>query len=181
MTKLFYTLACFVCLAACKNNKAEVDEFTKEKIGKDEARKIESYLSQGGAAKAKLSSPLMYRVYTSPPYVEFPDSLMVQFYNDTLGIETTLWSKYGKYYEGEGKVYLKDSIKVINHFKGDTLYCDEMWWLQNDQRFTSDKNVQHFSRNGRIWGVGFDSKQDLSKYAVYNIYGYQNVTGDGLK
>src|ERR1700730_9418546 len=98
----FITGCCFIY--SCENDEKKVNDLTKNVVMKEEARNIESYLSQEGKIKAKLKAPLMLRVMADTIYVEFPQSLHCDFYNDSAKIETWLDSKYGKYFEGLNKV-----------------------------------------------------------------------------
>ena len=129
---------------------------------KEEARNIESYLSQEGKMKAKLKAPLMIRVEADTVYVEFPKTLHVDFYNDSTKIETRLDSKYGKYFETLNKVYLRDSVVVIN-IKGDTLKSPDLWWDQNTKLFYTDKYAIYHGIGKNIYGgKGLVATQDLT-------------------
>ena len=127
--KLFYTAAlftgcCFVC--SCENDVKVIDDMTKKVVMREEAVNVESMLSQEGKLKAILKAPLMLRVFADTIYAEFPKSLHCDFYNESTQIETWLDSKYGKYFETLGKVYLRDSVIVITT-KGDTLKRPDLW------------------------------------------------------
>ncbi len=52
---------------------------------------------------------------------------------------------YARYREYERKVFLKDSVVVINILKGDTLKTDELWWDQDKEEFYTDRPVRDFS------------------------------------
>ncbi|MEI9807152.1 MAG: LPS export ABC transporter periplasmic protein LptC [Bacteroidota bacterium] len=108
-------------------------------------------MSQDGKMKAKLTAPLMLRVLADTLYVEFPNSLHVDFYNDSTKIESWLDSKYGKYFETLDKVYLRDSVIVIN-IKGDTLKCPDLWWDQNAKLFYTDKYAEYHAKGKNIFG-----------------------------
>ena len=137
----------------------------------DQATKVEAYLSQGGVVKAKLTAPLMLRVSTDTNYTEFPKTLHVDFYNDAKIIETRLDAKYGKYYENLGKIYLKDSIKVVST-KGDTLYCEDLWWDQNKQLFYTERPARQRSPGQRIDGSnGLEATQDMKSITFKNVRG----------
>ena len=101
---------------------------------KEEAINMESLLSQQGKLSARLKAPLMLRFFGDTVYAEFPKSLHCDFYDENGVIESRLDSKYGKYYENMGKVYLRDSVVVITT-KGDTLRTPELWWDQNAKNF----------------------------------------------
>ncbi|TAL46765.1 MAG: LPS export ABC transporter periplasmic protein LptC [Chitinophagaceae bacterium] len=127
----------------------------------EEARDIESYMSQQGQMRAKLTSPFMIRYITDTVYVEFPKTLHVDFFDDSTLVETRLDALYGKYYESLNKVYLRDSVRVINR-DGDTLRCPELWWDQTLQKFYTDKPARLDGNDKHLVGnQGLEATQDL--------------------
>src|SRR5258705_6649043 len=156
------TGCCFA--SGCENDPKVVDELTKEITEVEEARNVESYLSQEGMMKAKLTAPTMLRVLVrDSPYVEFPKALHVDFYNDSAKIETWLDSKYGKYFESMDKVYLRDSVIVIN-VKGDTLRAPDLWWDQKTRMFYTDSVAEYHAVDKHIYGgKGLVATQDMSE------------------
>ncbi len=169
LAKQFYTpfqipnslFLIFFLLTACENDPQVVKDWTEKKVMVEKGKDIESYLSQGGVMKAKLLSPLMYRYQSDTVYSEFPNTLHVDFYNDSLKVESWLTAKYGKYYESLNKVYLRDSVVVIN-IDGDTLRCPELWWDQNQKRFYTDKPSRIDGKDKHIFcRDGIEGPQDL--------------------
>ena len=100
IAKFFTTAALLLscCFVSCENSQEEIDKWTKNKVMQEEATNIESYISQEGKMKAKLKAPLMNRVIADTQYVEYPNSLHEDFYDDSTKIETFLDSKDGKYF-----------------------------------------------------------------------------------
>ncbi|MBI1341960.1 MAG: LPS export ABC transporter periplasmic protein LptC [Terrimonas sp.] len=172
---------CFF-VAGCENDEAEVNEFSRKVIMVEEGKNIISYLSQNGTMKAKLVSPQLFRFQADTLYSEFPDSLHVDFYDDSLQVETQLNALYGKYYETLNMVYLRDSV-VIHNIGGDTLRCPEMWWDQAKAKFYNDttwrldtKNGTHLKGNG-----GFEATQDLKSIIFKDPKGvFPSNTPDSL-
>ncbi|MBN8719436.1 MAG: LPS export ABC transporter periplasmic protein LptC [Sediminibacterium magnilacihabitans] len=162
---------CFF-MFACENDVNEVRALGKRKPGVDEGRKIESYLSVGGHMRAKLIAPLMLSFQgDSARKAEFPKSLHVDFYNDSLVIESQLGAKYGRYLEGENKVFLKDSVVAFN-IKGDTLFAKELYWDQSLGQFHTDKEVtisQRTPRQKLIGLKGIRCNQDLSNITLFDL------------
>ncbi len=181
--KIIYAAAlitgcCFV--SACENDEKKIADYTKNIVMKEEATDIESYLSQSGKMKAKLKAPLMYRVSADTLYVEFPNSMHVDFYDDSTKVETWLDSKYGKYYEGLGKVYLRDSVVVIT-VKGDTLRSPDLWWDQNTKLFYTDKYAIYHGKGKSIYGgKGLVATQDLKSLTFNQPTGTVQVSDNGL-
>src|SRR5436190_9760362 len=92
MKAAVFTGCFFIC--GCSNNYQEVQNLAKKPIPVDKAINVESYLSQDGIVKAKLTAPLMTRVVLSDtPKTEFPKSLHVDFY-DSVKLQSKLFAKY---------------------------------------------------------------------------------------
>lgn len=169
---------CFVC--GCENDEKTIDELTKNVVMKEEATNIESFMSQEGKMKARLTAPLMYRVSADTQYVEFPNRLHVDFYNDSLVRDTWLDCKYGKYYENFNKVYLRDSVVVIT-LKGDTLKSPDLWWDQNKGIFYTDKYAEYRSKDQQVQGhKGLQATQDLKTVTFIEPTAVLDVKSNGL-
>lgn len=161
---------CFFLLA-CENEIATVQNLGKKTLGVEEAYTIESYMSQNGKVKAKLTAPLMLRYLFDTPRVEFTKTMHVDFYDDTLGIESVLNCKYGRYIENDNKVFLRDSVVVYNTRSGDTLWTNELIWDQNKAEFYTDKpvKVKKEFNSKYIHGVGLKANQSFTLISIYNI------------
>lgn len=159
-------------MCACENDVNEVREFGKRKTGVEEGKNIDSYLSMDGKMRAHLTAPLLLRYDgDSGRKSEFPNSLHVDFYNDSAKIESQLRARYGRYLENENKVFLKDSVVAFNT-KGDTLFCEELYWDQALQKFYTDKKVVYSKDHRRtlITGNhGMTATQDLSSVSFIQI------------
>ena len=163
----------FVC--SCENDMREVQNLSKKSIGVEEGKEIESYLSQEGKVKAKLTAPLMLRYQNDTPKVEFPKTLRVDFYNDSTKVESKLFAKYGRYLENENKVFLRDSVIVFN-MTGDTLICKELYWDQLKAKFYTDKNVIIRKPDQKVYGTGLDADQDFKNITIKNVHdSYLNI------
>ena len=173
-------ISCLFVLS-CENDMKEVNDLLAKQTGVEEGKDITSYMSQQGAVKAKLRSPFMLRYQSDSPYVEFPRSLHVDFFNDSTKIESTVDALYARYREYENKVFLKDSVVVINIEKGDTLKTNELWWDQNTEEFFTDKPVRIYQKDKTIFGRGLKAKQDFSSYDIFNITGIVLTKGDELE
>ena len=93
----------FVC--GCHNDYQEVQDLAKKKTPVDKVTNVESYLSQNGAVRAKLTAPLMTIVRNDTPKTEFPKTLHVDFYDSTVNIQSKLFAKYGLYYNNKHLIF----------------------------------------------------------------------------
>ena len=167
---LFYLLM-VVFFVGCENKIQDVQSFRKQVNGREEAKNIESYLSQAGKVKAKLTAPVMWRYQLDTPKVEFPNSLHVDFYDDTTAVESKLDALYGNYLENQNLVYLKDSVRVVTR-KGDSLWCKDLYWDQTTGKFHTDKIASAHMANDAQYIIGtngFFADQNFNNITFFEI------------
>lgn len=163
----------FIC--SCENDIRAVQQFTARRVGIEEGKQIESYLSQNGKMKAKLMAPVMLRYQVDTPRVEFPKTLRVDFYDDNLKVESKLFARFGQYKESENKVFLRDSVIVFN-IAGDTLRSKELFWDQGQAIFYTDKNVIIQKPDQKIYGRGLVADQSFKWFTIHKPHNsYINV------
>jgi LPS export ABC transporter protein LptC len=166
----------FVC--GCHNNYQEVQDLAKKKTPVDKATNVESYLSQDGAVRAKLTAPLMLMINNDTLKTEFPQTLHVDFY-DSIKIQSKLFAKYGLYYNSRRLVFLRDSVIVFN-VQGDTLRCEELWWDQDKQLIYTTVPVHIRKPDEQIDGTGLTADQNFSHWTITNAKGPINVPDSTL-
>ncbi len=164
-----FTGCFFIC--ACENDVNEVRELSRKKASVEEGKNIDSYLSTDGKMRAHLTAPLLLRFMSDSGRIsEFPNTLHVDFYNDSTIVESQLRSDYGRYIEDQNKVYLRGNVVAFN-IKGDTLFCKDMYWDQNKRVFYTDKEVTISQRmpKKRFTGLGMKANQDLTTFTLFKI------------
>ncbi len=72
---------------------------------------------------------------------------------------------------------MRDSVVVINFSKGDTLYCDELYWNRSriGAEFYTDKPVRIRTKTQIINGTGMEAPQDFKKYLIKYVTGSVTV------
>jgi LPS export ABC transporter protein LptC len=164
-------IGCFF-VGGCENDVNEVRELGRKRTNADEGKNIDSYLSMNGRMKARLTAPLLLRYqHDTLNKTEFPKTLHVDFYNDSLKVESQLRADYGEYLETQKKVYLRDHVVAFNT-KGDTLFCQDMYWDQNTGRLYTRKKVIYSKgyRSTLLIGLdGMDSDQSFTDVHLYRI------------
>jgi LPS export ABC transporter protein LptC len=166
----FALLLVLIAAVSCENDMEAVMNLDKKAAVVEEGKNIESLYSQVGHVKAKLTAPTMLRHLAAPIYVEFDHGLKVLFYNDTLAVESTLTARYGKYFENDANVFLKDHVVVVNK-KGERLDCEELNWDSKKQQFTSNSNVRISTETDTLYGTGLISNQDFTNYTILHPTG----------
>ena len=170
-----FTGCIFLC--SCENDPKEVSKINQRILGVEEARDIRIVYTTAGRSKAVLFSPLMLRVQDTVPYIEFPNRLNVDFYNAAEVMESKLAARYAKYKENQNTIFLRDSVKVFNILKGDTLYCDELYWDRNrvGNEFYTEKPVRIRTRTQILNGIGMVASQDFKAWKIIRPTGIITV------
>lgn len=180
LIKAVVITGCFFVFG-CSNNYQEVQDLAKKKVPVDTAKTVESYLSQDGIVKAKLTSPLMITsTVTDTPTTEFPKTLHVDFYDSTQKIQSKLFAKYGLYYNNQGLVLLRDSVIIFN-ITGDTMRCEKLWWDQNKQIIYTDVPVHIVQQGEPLEGKnGMTANQNFDSWTLLNAKGTLPVADSTL-
>lgn len=178
-----------VAAAGCEKKK-EKEILHPRQLVPEEVTNIEGLLSEpnndstgklDAKVKGKLSAPYMLRYQrTDSPYAEFPRSLHVDFYNVDMQVESQLDALYGKYLETQEKVFLRDSVVVKNILKGDTVRCQELWWDQHTERFTTDKPVRIYTKDKILFGTGMEADQNFRWYTIRKLTGTVLTAGNQI-
>jgi LPS export ABC transporter protein LptC len=171
----------FTCFS-CENDIKGIPSLRKKQVGVETGIDIESFYSVDAKVKARLTAPYMIQYMADSPYVEFPKSLHVDFYNDTMRIQTKMDAKYGKYFQYDNKVFLRDSVIVKNSITGDTLKTNELWWDKKKQTLYNDKPSHIYKKDGtQLFAKdGLEAAQDLSWYTFRKVSGPVSVPANGL-
>lgn len=160
--------SCFF-MQGCENDVNEVKALGTRMGGIDVGKEVTIYISADGKINAKLMAPVMNRyLLDSGRMTEFPNAIRVDFFKDSLTIESKLFAKYGNYSEANNIVFLRDEVVVYNML-GDTLWCKEMYWDQNTGMFHTEKEVTVKQHNpvAKIYGIGLEATQNLSDIRIF--------------
>ncbi len=155
-------------MGSCENDEKVVSAFFEKKLGIDKSEQIETYISQGGVMKARLTAPLMLRYQDTSSRIELPNTLHVDFFDSLKQVESQLDALFALYHENRNVVLLRDSIRVYNT-KGDTLFCKELYWDQVQGRYYTEKAVSIHSPDMIIYGEGLSAPQDFKTFEIYKV------------
>lgn len=174
--KAAFLAGCFF-ISSCENSLDDIKRLTAKGIGVEVGKGVRIIYSIGDKTSAVITAPLMLRHQEAVPYIEFTETIHANFFDDSLRIESKLDAHYAKYEERESKVFLKDSVVVMN-LKGDTLYCNELYWDRNKKghEFYTDKPVRIRTPTQILDGDGLDAPQDFSNWHLINGRGIVRVS-----
>ncbi|HEY8661919.1 MAG TPA: LPS export ABC transporter periplasmic protein LptC [Hanamia sp.] len=166
-----------IFFSSCENSLEDINRITSKRSGVEEAKGVKIIYSIGEKTSARITAPLMLRHQETVPFVEFTKTIHADFFDDSLRVTSKMDAHYAKYMETESKVFLKDSVVVFN-IKGDTLYCNELYWDRNlpGHEFYTDKPVRIRTKTQIIDGDGLDAPQDFGSWHIINGRGIVRVS-----
>jgi LPS export ABC transporter protein LptC len=175
--KLTFLSIFFTCfMFACKSDINQVAKMIdKSALNSERADDVTILYSKNGHTTAKLYTPKFNHIQNlTPSYIEMKKGLRVLFYDDNMKVQSTLTAKYGKYFEQEGNVLVRDSVVIFNA-KKEQLDTQELIWDEKLQQFYTEKFVKISTPTQIIYGDGLISNQNFSEYKITNIKGIIGV------
>lgn len=181
ISRVALILAGIFVSSGCENDMATVRRIsTKQEAEIEVGKNIDAFYSDFGRVKAQLSAPVMNHVIDPKnPYSEMPSGLHLQFYSDSMKVQSDLTAGYGISYDKSDQMIARNNV-VVNNIYGEKLETEELIWDQNTEKISSEKFVKITTRDEIIFGDGFESNDDLSNYKIKKIRGTLQVTGDQL-
>jgi LPS export ABC transporter protein LptC len=174
--KTFYILALFLAwLYSCENDKSKVDLITKKNyLPVESAENIEILYSDSANLKAKLNAPVMNNYASDKSYVEMPKGINLKFFDDSLQIISTLTANYAISREKEDVMEARNNVVIVNQ-KGEQLNTEHLIWDKKSKKIYSDVFAKITTKDEIIYGNGFESNEDFTKYKILQVKGVFNV------
>jgi LPS export ABC transporter protein LptC len=126
--------------------------------------------SDSAQVRVILNTKELNRYTYDESYLEFTNGVRMQFFNSGGKKESELVSDYAKLNEESNLMIAKNNVKIRN-VDGDLLESDELIWNQETKEIYSEKFVKITTEYEVIYGNGFVSNQNFTKYMIKNIKG----------
>ncbi|WP_158605946.1 LPS export ABC transporter periplasmic protein LptC [Taibaiella sp. KBW10] len=153
---------------------------TKDELTIDRADSVTVIISKDGHTKARLrTKEFVQNEEAKPPYLDMNKGLKVEFYDDSLNIESTLTAKTARFYTANNNILVQDSVFVINN-KGEKLLTEQMVWNNELQKFYTQKQVQIIRGTSVTYGTGLEANKDFSWIRIFNQRGTIPVEKDQM-
>lgn len=161
-------------LFSCDNNTQKARDFLADKnLPVGTTKNAYHVYKDSGRITSKLITPKMldYSNRTAHPYSEFPDGIkIINFENKGLD-SVTITGDFALSYAKTSISEIKGNVVVINHADKARLETEELFWDEKTKYFVSEKAFKLTKENDTIFGIGFESKDDLSKHLTKKTTG----------
>ena len=175
--KFFFNIVSALVLTmffSCTNSSQEVKDFFADKnlpIGFSE--NVYHVYKDSGRISSKMRAPLLLDFSNRKlnPYTEFPKGIEILSFKNK-GLDSILiQGDYAITYDQSSLSKVTGNVVVINYHDGSELQTEELYWDDSSNYFFTECEFTLTEGDKVIYGKGFESKQDLSKYIMRRIYG----------
>jgi len=172
MNKIYWFIAIGLAFSACENDLAEVKKFvSQDEVAVETAKGIEMLYSDSAVLKVRIKSPTLLRYLDKrEPRQEFPDGLMVEFFGSFNRVSSRMTAKHATRYDNENKIVVRDSV-VWESNKNERLETEELIWEEAEDKVYSNRLVTIRRQDEIIYGYGFESNQDFTRWTIKAIEG----------
>jgi len=154
-------------LFSCDNNSQKARDFLADKnLPVGVATNAFHIYKDSGRITSKLITAKMldYSNRTVHPYSAFPEGIkIINFENRGLD-SVTITGDFALSYAKTSISEIKGNVVVINHADKSRLETEQLFWDEKTKYFVSEKAFKLTKENDTIFGIGFESKDDLSKH-----------------
>ncbi len=153
---------------SCKNDIATIKKLsTEEDIPEEQAQNISLSYSDSAEVVFVLKSKIMNKYFKNDPYQEFPKGLKIFSYEKEI-LQTTLTANYAIRYDNRKFMEAKNNVIIINHIDDEKIETEHIVWDQQKRTIYSNVFVKRTSKDGVMYGDGFDSDETFSRYTIRN-------------
>lgn len=169
--KIICLLFSTLLVVACTNDPKLVQDFVSDKEQAIEQIKGAELLhTENGKIKVRIVANKIERFQNQQPGLIFSKQMEVYFYNDSSDLQSTLMANNASIDE-EKKIMLAENNVVLTSIDYKKLETEELVWDEKKDKIYTDKKVKITIGSEVIYGEGFISSPDFSKYSITKIHG----------
>lgn len=135
------------------------------------ANNMELFRSQYGKVHLKVKAQTVNVFsYQEEPKTEFPDGIVVEFFDDNMNVTSYLSANKAVYYEKENRWEAIGNVEAKN-IEGTLFNTEYIEWDEKTELIKSDRFIKVTDKDAIFIGRGFRAKQDFTDWKIFNISG----------
>ncbi len=174
--KICTTVHLFLCLgvlmllffiSCSKGLQEEKLNLSPNELTQEVAKEVEILYSDSATVRIKITAPtLINHSDQRNPYEEFPNGVRLDFFDPQQQTISVLTAKHGFRYPLKDQVILRDSAVWESLANKERLESPELIWDEKLQKVYSKKLVIITTPTEKIWGYGFETNQDFTRWQI---------------
>jgi len=176
-TSIIITVILFFLLQlSCSNDLETVKQIcARDTLPIESARNIEAIYSDSGRTIIYIYSVQMDKYLGSNTYIEFPKGLKVLYYDTSMKVKSMLTADYAIVKDKEHIMEAQKNVVIMDKVKDVVINTEHIIWDQQKKIVYSNTFVKKTSKDGVMFGDGFDADETFSRYTVRNPKGEINI------
>lgn len=123
-----------------------------------------------GSKKSVMFAPIIEQYQNDSTYFILNEGFDANFF-DSLGVnDSGIEAEYGLWFKDQQRMIAKKNVVAFNQ-AGDSIFTEELTWLQDTGLIFTDKFVTIKKPDAIIYGDGLEAKEDFSEYFIKSIRG----------
>ena len=163
-----------VMLFSCNNNTQKARDFLADQnLPVGTSKNAFHVYKDSGRITSKLITPRMldFSNRIAHPYSKFPDGIKIINFEKNGSDSITITGNFALSYSKTSISEIKGNVIVINHTDKSRLETEQLFWDEKTKYFVSEKAFKLTKENDTIFGIGFESRDDLSKHLAKKTTG----------
>ena len=130
------------------------------------ANNFEMIVSDSTVIVYKMTTPELIRFEEeNDPFMEFPQGVYIEQFDNKMQIVSSLSADYARYYEKEDRWEAKNNVVAVNA-ENDTLKTEELIQDRKNGRVYSEQFVKIIRKDQIITGIGFESDEQMTNWKI---------------
>ncbi len=141
---------------------------------------ITTLISDSGVTRYRISADqwLVFDLDTQP-YWDFPLGIYFERFNEEYIVDAFLESNKARYFE-HPQLWRLDGDVVARNLNDEKFETQQMYWDQKHERIYSDSAIKITQKDKIIYGLGFESNQNFSRYSIKKPQGIFPIDKDSV-
>jgi len=164
-------------ILSCENDIEKINLITNTNdLPNHSAKNIKIVHTDSARLRLTLEAPEL-NGYTEieKPYTEFPQGLKASFYNRSENLESVITAEYAIYFDETEIWEAKNNVVAKNVIENRKLETEQLFWDQKNELLYSEKFVKVTTEDEIIYGDGFESDQNFTKWKILKPKGTINL------
>jgi LPS export ABC transporter protein LptC len=154
---------------SCRDNIDIINRSIDENTPTQTAEDFTTNYTDSALTKLRMEAPLMeYYGKMEEPYSDFPQGIIVYFYDGNDEPSGHISAKFGRYFEAKHLWEVRDSVVALNE-KNELLETELLFWDEENDLIYTDKFVKITQKDQIIRGYGLESDPRFLKWIIKNV------------
>ena len=173
ITTVLLTFVMLFIISGCNEEKLELTqaEKSRENLPALTASNISTIISDSGITRYRITTA-EWKIFDKKkePYWSFPKGIYFERFDEVYKVDAKMKSDKAIFWEKKGLWQFSGNVKATN-LKEEQFETEQLFWDERNERIYSEEKIKITQKTKIIYGIGFESNPDLTRYTIRNPKG----------